>query len=510
MNTNLENNTVVKSKTSKKRKKAKAKKRRVIILSLIAALLMISIGGVFYVKTTVDNYESVIYPGMKIQGIDLSGKTKEEALKLIEEKYKKSVEQKKLIMTAGDKSYVVNYADMKLSFNLDDTVKSVFEEGKDKGVMEKFKMIRNAEEKDHQLKFTYDNKIIENKIKTMESELNKNKVNAKITKAGDGFDITPDQVGMKLDSKSLQEEITKAIASSKETEAEVKVKAKLVEDKPTITKAELEKINTKISDFSTSYSGSYERGTNIEISTNTINGTLLMPGDSFSFNTIVGDTTPDKGYLEDIVIVGDKYEKDYGGGVCQVSTTLHNAVLKAGILPDARLNHNLRVYYVEAGLDAAIAYGWLDYVFTNNTKYPMYIEGYAGNGSVGFNLYSNSALLTGKKYEFYSEIYETTPFETKVEEDPTLEEGTEVIHQPGKEGYKAKAYRVTYDNGVEIARELINNDTYASVPQIVKRGTKKAEAAKPSKPDENKDKEKDKEKDKNKPNENNNAQSNDN
>lgn len=511
MNTNLENNTVVKSKTSKKKKKAKAKKRRVIILSLIAALLMISIGGVFYVKTTVDNYESVIYPGMKIQGIDLSGKTKEEALKLIEEKYKKSVEQKKLIMTAGDKSYVVNYADMKLSFNLDDTVKSVFEEGKDKGVMEKFKMIRNAEEKDHQLKFTYDNKIIENKIKTMESELNKNKVNAKITKAGDGFDITPEQTGMKLDSKSLQEEITKAIASSKETEAEVKVKAKLVEDKPTITKAELEKINSKISGFSTGYPNStYERATNIEISTNTINGTLLMPGDSFSFNTIVGDTTPDKGYLEGVVIVGDKFEKDYGGGVCQVSTTLHNAVLRAGMLPDSRLNHNLAVGYVEKGLDAAIAYGWLDYVFTNNTKYPMYLEGYAGNASVGFNIYSNSALLTGKTYEFYSETYETIPFETKVEEDPTLEEGTEVVTQYGAQGYKAKAYRVTYDNGVEIARELMNNDTYQSAPQIVKRGTKKAEAAKPSKPDENKDKEKDKEKDKNKPNENNNAQSNDN
>ncbi|WP_454052937.1 VanW family protein [Clostridium sp. Marseille-Q7071] len=505
MNTNLENNTVVKSRTSKKKKKAKAKKRRVIIISLIAALLMISIGGVFYVKTTVDNYESVIYPGMKIQGIDLSGKTKEEALKLIEEKYKKSVEQKKLIMTAGDKSYVVNYADMKLNFNLEDTVKSVFEEGKDKGVMEKFKMIKNPTEKDHQLKFTYDNKIIENKIKTMESELNKNKVNAKIAKAGDGFDITPEQTGMKLDSKSLQEEITKAIASSKETEAEVKVKAKLVEDKPTITKAELEKINTKISDFSTSYENSTQaRAVNIEISTNTINGTLLMPGDSVSFNTIVGDTTPDKGYLEGVVIIGDKFEKDYGGGVCQVSTTLHNAVLRAGILPDSRLNHNLPVGYVEKGLDAAIAYGWLDYVFTNNTKYPMYIEGYAGNSSVGFNIYSNSALLTGKRYEFYSETYATTPFETKVEEDSTLEEGTEVIQQYGMEGYKVKAYRVIYQNDVEISRELMNNDTYAPTPQIVKRGTKKAEAAKPSKPDENKDKEKDKEKekekDKNKPN----------
>lgn len=510
MNANLENNTVVKSRNSKKKKKARVKKRKTIIISLIAIILMISIGGIFYVKTIVNNYESVIYPGMKIQGIDLSGKTKEEALKLIEEKYKQSIERKKLIITAGEKSYVINYADMKLSFNLEDTVNSVFQEGKDKGVMEKLKMIKNPEEKDHQLKFTYDNKVIENKIKTMESELNKNKVNAQITKSGDGFNITPEQVGSKLDSKSLQAEITKAIASSKETEAEVKVTAKFVEDKPKITKAELEKINTKISGFSTSYANStYERATNIEISTRAINGTLLMPGDSFSFNTIVGNTTPDKGYLEGVVIVGDKFEKDYGGGVCQVSTTIHNAVLKAGILPDSRLNHNLPVGYVDPGLDAAIAYGWLDYVFTNNGKYPMYIEGYAGNGTVGFNIYSNSAYLTGKRYEFYSETYATIPFETKVEEDPTLAEGTETIQQYGAEGYKVKAYRITYDNDVEVARELINDDTYAPTPQIVKKGTKKPEA---SKPDENKDKEKDKnkdkdkDKDKDKPKENNSGQ----
>lgn len=474
MRTNLDNNNVKDNVKRKKKSILKSKNTKIAIIVVSCGLLAAIIGGVFYVKTTVSNYADRIYPGMKVQGIDLSGKTKEEAIKIIEDDYKKNIQNKKIVITAGDKQYNINYGDLNLKFNIDETVNNVLKEGKDKSTFEKFKMIKNNASKEHEIKFTYDTNVIDNNINVIASELNKPKVEATISKSGSGFNITPEQMGSKLDTKALKDEIIKKISESKLEEKEIKVNGKLIEEKPKITKEELQKINTLISTFSTSYAGStIDRATNIEIGTRAVDGTVLMPGDSFSFNTIVGNTTPDKGYMEGVVIVGDKLEKDYGGGICQVSSTLHNAVLRMGILPDSRLNHNLPVSYVPLGLDATIAYGGIDYVFTNSTKYPIYIEGLAGGGNVTFNIYSNAAEKTSKTYDFTSETYATIPSETKYEDDPSLPAGTEVVAQGGTTGCKVKAYRITYDNGVEVNRELINNDTYAPMPTIIKRGTGK-------------------------------------
>ncbi len=196
----------------------------------------------------------------------------------------------------------------------------------------------------------------------------------------------------------------------------------------------------------------------------------------------MGDTTADKGYQPGGVYVGNKVEIGYGGGICQVSSTLHNAVLDSGILPDQRLNHNMAVGYVPLGLDATIAYGGIDYVFTNPYKYPIYIEGYTGGGNVTFNIYSNSAAKGGKTYSFSSETYETIPVTVKYEDDPTLPIGTEKVTQNGSQGYKVKAYRTTYENGNVVSTDLMNTDTYVPLPKIIKRGTKKVEQAPVTKP----------------------------
>ena len=128
-------------------------------------------------------------------------------------------------------------------------------------------------------------------------------------------------------------------------------------------------IETEIASFSTNLKGDSARLNNIDITCNTINGTIIKNGDSFSFNSIVGQPTAEKGYQEADVFIDQKTEKGYGGGNCQVSTTIYNAVLKVDDLEvTERHPHKKKVSYIEEGKDAAVSYsGGLDLKFTNNT-----------------------------------------------------------------------------------------------------------------------------------------------
>ena len=133
---------------------------------------------------------------------------------------------------------------------------------------------------------------------------------------------------------------------------------------------EIAKFSTKIMEEDN------HRDNNMEISISKLNGTIVKNGDTFSFNETVGSPTPNEGYEKAGVFVEDKYKKDYGGGNCQVSTTLYNAVLKVnGLKVTERHEHTQEVYYVPLGKDAAVAYGEIDFKFKNNTGHDIKIYG---------------------------------------------------------------------------------------------------------------------------------------
>lgn len=467
---NGENNTELSPKPDVK--KSNKKSKIIAISSVITIVLLVFIGTATYIHTTVSKYENLIMPGASIEGIDIGGKTKDQVIQELNSKYNDEIGSRSIKIKAGDKEYAINYTDLHVEFNIEETVNEAFKYNRDLGYVDKLKAIRSPEAKDFPITFTYNNEIINTVAKTMASEINVAKQDATIIKSGLGFNVTEEVVGKTLDVQALIDDINAKVTESKE--GNIEVVATIKDDVPTRTKEKLSTIDTVIGTKTTTFGTSnWNKSTNISLGAKTVSGIVLMPGESFSFNTIVGDTTPDKGYQPGGVYVGDKVEVGYGGGICQVSSTLHNAVLDSGILPDQRLNHNMTVPYVPAGLDATIAYGGIDYVFTNPYQYPIYIEGYTSGGNVTFNIYSNSVAKGGKTYSFSSEIYETIPVTAKYEDDPTLPVGTEKVTQQGTPGYKARAYRTTYENGNVVSTELMNNDTYVPLPQIIKRGTKK-------------------------------------
>ncbi|MDU4890268.1 MAG: VanW family protein [Clostridium sp.] len=453
-------------------KKLPNKKAIIIgVSSVITVILLAVIGISVHINKTVSVYDTLIMPGVIIEDIDMSGKTKEEAIGLLNERFSNTIGDRVVTITAGDKTYTINYSDLDVQFNIEEVAEKAFKFNRELGVMDTYKYLKEPSTHKIEIEFTYNGDIINSVAATMESEINVEKQNATISKSGSGFTVTDHVVGKKLDVQALVDEINSKVASTKE--GNIEVEAVINEDMPSRTREALEKVSAQISSATTYYSDSDKnRNTNIYLGAKTINGLLLMPGESFSFNTLVGDTTPDKGYMPGGVYVGNKVEVGYGGGICQVSSTFHNAVIKAGIIPDQRLNHSMPVGYMDLGMDATIAYGYIDYVFTNPFEYPIYIEGYTSSNSVTFALYSDPSVIDGKSYEFVRDVYSVTQPKTEYKDEPTWEVGKEEVEQQPSTGYKVKVYRVTYTNGVETERILMNDDNYQTVNKIVKRGTK--------------------------------------
>ena len=160
--------------------------------------------------------------------------------------------------------------------------------------------------------------------------------------------------------------------------------------KPSVTKEELSQVKDVLGTATPYYGSSYERNTNVEVGASKINGTLIMPGETFSVTAAVTPFNADNGYYPAPSYESGQVVDTYGGGICQVSTTLYNAVLKAELQVDERHNHTMLVSYVDPSKDAAIAEGLMDFVFTNNTDAPIYIYGVGYQGTLNFTIYGHA------------------------------------------------------------------------------------------------------------------------
>ncbi|MFL0194463.1 VanW family protein [Clostridium sp. WILCCON 0269] len=376
---------------SKESRKLLKKRLSVAIICALAIFISISCGFIVYHYNDIKYWDNLVYPKVSINNIDLSGKTKSEAKNIIKTAYSDEIQNKKIIVTAGDKKYELPYSNLGAKYNVDEVVNQAYSYGKDSNILKKYKLLNAPEAVKYTLKFTYDKKPLEAFVDGMEKDVNLDPINASLKMANFGFQITPQQNGVKLNRKALEKELSSKINGN--IHEDVSIKAELQSVEASIKEDELKTVDTLISSFSTNYGSisSAERANNIQLATGSINGYVVMPGGTFSFNGVVGQRTAAKGYQAAPVIIGDKLETGLGGGICQVSTTLYNAVNNAGLTSVERVHHTLPVHYVDEGMDATVDYGNIDYKFRNDFKYPIYIQGYTSGGNVVFNLYSNSA-----------------------------------------------------------------------------------------------------------------------
>lgn len=454
-------------------------KKKYIIITLVAAIFLVigcTAARAYMINNTVKPYENLIFPGVSIEDVDISGKTKDEAVNLVQEKYGNEVLKKKININGGNRTYTIDYSKLNAKYNIEEAVNEALEYGKSHNLFQKYRLIKKPVEKSISLKFTYDDTAIKELISVIAKEIDKAPVNASIKMVNKGqFSITPEVAGAKLNVEKLEKDIENNINGSLTGDSEVNAEIDSVQ--ASVTKDMLSHVNTKISSFTTSFaSSSANRVTNISLATKAINGKLLMPGESFSFNEVVGERTTARGYKEAGVIINNQLDSGIGGGICQVSTTLYNAVMRANINYTERRHHSLASSYVAPGLDATVSYGSIDYKFKNTLDYPIYIEGYISGKSVTFSIYSDSTLAK-KTYNLISEVYDTIKPEIKYIDDPNKYEGeTEVVTKPST-GYKVRVYRTTYENGKLINKEKLYEETYKKVDGVTKKGTKKRPSA---------------------------------
>lgn len=462
------------------RKSAVARKKKIALMAA-GTLVLIICGLAAYlvaVNGTVKKWDEKIYPGVTVQNLNIGGMTKEEAKVKLKEAFEGEIDNKVLPINIEGKTFELKYSDISPSYDIEGTVDEAFNCGKDSGLLEKYLMIKGKKQNEIGLAFSYDQDKLKEFEEKVIKEVNQEPVNASVKIVEGKVQVEPEQDGIGVDIDVLDSKIREALNGNINSENEVDIEAEVTKAK--ITAEDLSKIKDVMGSFSTSYGTSAPgRSHNIELATNSINGTILMPGETFSFNDVVGPRTEEAGFQEAGTYVGNKVEPGIGGGICQVSTTLYRAVMRANIRSTERTNHSMAVGYALPGLDATVAYGYLDYKFKNPYDFPIYIQGYTAGKVVTYNIYGDTSALEGKTYDMVNEIIETLPPETKIVDDPTIDEGTEVNEGGGMTGYKATSYQVTYENGVEVNREKVATDTYTKVDVVIKKGTKPVTPAEP-------------------------------
>ena len=281
-----------------------------------------------------------------------------------------------------------------------------------------------------------------------------------------------------IDFKISVEEAEELLKEDKE---EYTIPLKITKPKKTINNLGEEAFPDLLATFSTRFDGSnYNRNTNIKLAAKKVNGTVILPGEKFSFNTIVGSRTIEAGFKEGTAYVGGKVVPDVGGGVCQVSSTIYNTALLANMQIVERSNHMFTTGYVAASRDATVYYGSLDFVFKNSRKYPIKMVASANGGVCKVSIYG---IKEEKEYEviIQSKITSYINPTTIYKEDPTLEEGKEIVEQTAITGCRSEGYKILKLNGKIVSQTLLSKDTYKSRNKIVRRGTKKTTTI-PTKP----------------------------
>ena len=296
------------------------------------------------------------------------------------------------------------------------------------------------------------------------------------------FTVHPEEKGVDFDI-SLQE-ARQIIESEKKDEYEIPIK--YIEAEVKTSDLGEEAFPDLITQFSTRYDpGLVNRTTNLELSSAKINGTVLMPGEEFSYNKVVGERTIAAGYKNAAIYSGGKVVDGLGGGICQISSTLYNAAVQAGMEITERENHQFVTSYLEAGKDATVVYGYIDFKFKNTRKYPVKITSSVSGGIAEMKIYGVKE-QNELDIKLESERISTIPFSVSYIEDSSLESGKEVVEQYGHSGEKTITYKVCRLNGDVVSRDVFTTDTYDAMTKIIRKGTKGSQTVKSTSPQETK------------------------
>ena len=457
------------------RRRARRRKRRIkkalkVLLLLVVCFLFVQSVLLIYVKRH-DNGK--ILEQTYIGNLDVGGMTQKEAEKKLKKRLSEAKKTELKLKADGKESAVVTGKELGISSDAKKLAKKAYEYGRTGSLFQRFKAIRRSKKKKLEIaeEFTFSEKKAKKVLVKKTKELFDSPVNASIKHENDKITIVKGKSGTTLDAKKTLSKIEKYLNQKWDGKnGSITVSSK--KSKPEIQESDLKEVKDLLGTYQTYYgdatSGS---ATNIEAGATHVNGSIVMPGEEFSANEVMEPYTEEEGYTSSGSYENGMLVQTMGGGICQVSSTLYNALLFAEVEITERMPHSMLVDYVEPSMDAAIADDVKDLKFVNNYDVPIYIEAKTENGYLTFNIYGKETRSADRELEFISETLDTEEPEGLRFVATEDSAGTYEVVSGSRTGASAQLWKVVKENGKEISREVINTSNYASAKTTIGVGT---------------------------------------
>lgn len=389
--------------------------------------------------------------GITVNGIDLTGLERAEAEKALLDSY-----QWNLMITYNEQVYEVeDYLKEEAEIILDEVYMETDIDNKDKDLDKKSNYELEVQQPD-----TKADLIIEAIGDKWDDEAENSIITGYDAENG-GFELSESKSGYVIDADSLKTELVNCF---QEKNYETVIEAEKVKEEPAVTKDDYKVIAT----FTTTTTNNKDRNTNVSLACQAVNGTIIQAGEQFSYNVVVGQRTAEKGYKEAGAYANGEHVLEIGGGVCQLSSTMYDAAVTAGLLVDERTGHSYEPSYVIPGEDAAVSYENPDFKFTNNSKGSLGIVVSFVERTVTVKFYGVPILEEGVKQYMKSEKTEDTPIpDPTYELDPTLPMGTEVEKKAGKMGSVWVTNVVVEKDGEIISDTYLHTTKYKGTGAVI-------------------------------------------
>lgn len=403
-----------------------------------------------------------IYQGVSVEGIDLAGANKLVAKELLQEKFEKDLD-KEVKLTYEDKVYNLTLRDLGYFYDYDKIIEEAYSLGREGDDEKRLKDIKNLkkEKKDFELEHSFSEDKARESLSAIREETKISGEGGKIA-----YDPDLDELTAKVEDPGKAIDLNDAISKVKDLDFEkpgdiAMVSEKVLENEEAAQLIARVKgmVSSSVSCFGTWF---WERAENVRLSTAELNGLVIMPGETFSFNEYIGDTPYERGYQDAVIIQGTTEVPGKGGGVCQTSTGLYQAVLRAGLEIVERHPHTLIMPYSDGGLDAAVDYGLIDLKLRNPYDFPVLIKTYYvdqenGTGEIHFEVWGDTDVIK-EEYEIYSTWNYDVAYDTI---HSSTDDGMDIA---GVTGSSWTAYRENPETG-EV--EYLNDTYYPAVNAVI-------------------------------------------
>lgn len=421
-----------------------------------------------------------IFSGVYIDGVHVGGMTRAEAVEAVSQVPGNAGSSFDITVQVGDYTWSIDSDMVPLYRNIDEVVLQAYAVGRTNTTAirgttttpfrQRLSTVQDAltNPRSYYTSTAYDRNVVREIVDGIAASVNRDPVNASVATfnpVSKTFSFNAEESGVYIDADQIYMTVTGLLDGG--------VYEQLIQVEPqvilaSVTKAELMSSFGRISSFTTETTSSANRNTNIRLSAEAITNTTLLPGESFSFNQATGQRTAEKGYKPAAAIAGGETFDEIGGGVCQTSSTLFNAVARANLKIIDRDPHAWPSNYVEKGEDATVNWPNLDFRFQNDTDWPIFIVANYANRKVTVEIYGK-LLEDGMTIDLVSETtyVKEPPSETLYVYNSSLAVGKEEVTVKARTGYTVETYKVWYKNGKEVSREKLHTSHYKMYQKTV-------------------------------------------